>query len=68
MKKLNTTGAATRNSFISEFAFGDKTQAIRDLCSRSASSHRFDGVTSDDFIYEALAFSAQAEARAMRCL
>ena len=68
MKKQLTPGAAARTSFISEYVLGDKTQAIRDLQSRSSLTRRFDDVTSDEFIYEALACAAQAEAGTIRCL
>jgi len=63
MSNLNNNGAAVRNSFINEFAFGDKTKAIQDLLARSASLHRFDGITSDEFIYQALASETQVRAR-----
>ena len=66
MKNLTTTGAATRNSFIDNFAFGDKTEAIRSLVEMAHSSRRFDGISSDEFIYERLAFNSQKQARARR--
>lgn len=67
MKNLPTTGAATRNSFIDNFAFGDKAEAIRSLVEKAHSSLRFDGIPSDEFIYERLAFNSQRQARVRRC-
>lgn len=60
MKTQKNPGAATRRNFIETFAFGDKSEAINSLISEALSSHRFDGVTSDDFIYEALAAGSLA--------
>ena len=50
-----TTGADARTSFIETFAKGDKSSALRSLIAAAHSSRRFDGVTSDNFIYETLA-------------
>lgn len=66
MKTLKTSGAAVRNSFINEFAFGDKTQAIQDLVKRVHESGRFDGISSDEFIYRDIVRDQRAYARSMR--
>lgn len=65
MKTHKNSGAAVRNSFIDEFAFGNKSKAIQSLIKRAHESNRFDGILSDDFIYEGLA-SNQASARRLR--
>ena len=62
MKTLKNSGAAVRNSFINEFAFGDKSKAIHALIKRAHDSHRFDGINSDDFIYKGIG-RTQASAR-----
>ena len=62
MTNLKNSGAAVRNSFINEFVFGDKSKAIQDLIKRAHESCRFDGIISDDFIYEGIA-RTQANAR-----
>ena len=61
MLQNTSSGAATRTSFIETFAFGDKSAALRSLVAAAHSSHRFDGVATDDtFIYEALAATSSA--------
>ena len=64
MKTLQNSGAAVCNSFINEFAFGDKSKAIHALIMRAHESHRFDRFISDDFIYEGIA-RTQASARSV---
>lgn len=66
MKNLTTPGAATRNSFINTFAFGNKSEAILNLADQAHFTHRFDGVTSDEFIYQHLACVRQSQARIAR--
>ena len=61
MTTLHNTDADNRTSFVETFAYGDKSEAIRSLIEAAHSSHRFDGVTSDEHIYEALALAAKLQ-------
>lgn len=54
MKTLKNNGAAVRNSFINEFVFGDKDQALRNLIAEARKSSALDDIT-DAYIISQLA-------------
>lgn len=64
-KQIN--GTAVRGSFICEFAYGDKSEAIKNLIQAAKASHRFDGIENDAFIYEGISPKRATATRKPSC-
>lgn len=66
MKKSINHDAAVRSSFIDQFAFGDKSAAIRSLIQEAHSTDRSGDFTEDGYYQIDIAPGIQRLARAVR--
>ena len=66
MKNLKTSGAAVRSSFITEFAYGDKSKALDALIKRAREENHTSITSSNEEIYSSIVREQQAYARLMR--
>ena len=66
MKNLKTSDAEVRNSFIAEFAYGDKSKALNALIKRAHEENHTSIISSNEEIYSSIVCEQQAYARLMR--